>query len=1354
MMLITTVADAATLLSKQYIGSVYYNFYDDGTAEATYGTLQSPENYAGDIQIRSKVQLNGKDYTVTAIGEDAFYACSKMTSIYIPNTVKSIGLTAFYGCKGLTEVEIPNSVDSIADKAFQECTKLTAVTIPNSVTYLGSYVFYDCSRLASIEIPNSVTSISAFTFYYCSNLTSIKIPNSVTSIGDYAFYWCSHLTSIEIPNSVTYIGNKAFLNCDGLTSMEIPNSVTYIGSDAISYCDGLTSISLSNSLKAIQSCCFEYCTNLLSVTVPNSVTSIYASAFYNCSKLRTVTIPNSVTSISPSAFSGCSQCIVYLCNELISPTNSVFSSVKKVSSCDNVPMPVEINYAFFYTGEEQLYNIPENSCYTVTGNRRTEEGTQQVVVKLKDGFTWTNGTADSLVFDFTIYPAKFTPEQTLINAYLGQKLSDLTLPKGCKWVDDPNTVLEYTGENKFSVYYTPDGWTKAPLLIEMTVMVAKIAIELPLADSTAYTYDGKPHTYQFKETDFYKVTNPENLTQTNAGTYTLTIALKNKAKYMWSSGSTDNLYYSFVIKKQTVEKPAADTTQYVYTGSPLTYKLKEDTALYTVSNNVQTNIGSYSVLVSLKDQTNYMWDNGSSYNQTYSFIINKNGVKKPVADTTMFMYTGEPQTYYIPANDLYIVTGNVQTYVGTYTVKVVLKDKSYYRWSDGTSNDLTFTFKIEKLKIVIPTVCDSVFTYTGKAQTYPIKPNDGFVTVIGYDNNTGKYGSDSVQTNAGTYNVILSLKDKSNSMWVKTLTDSYGSTGNQTYTFKINPAEVTSYPTDLAPNELSLETYYGKTLNDITLPAEYKWVTPSTSVGNVGVKTFAANYTPKDASNYLQTRVNLTVTVKPQLVAEPAEDQTLYYYLAKPQKYGLATTDLYTVKNNIQTNVGTYDVVVSLKDTSNYIWKTAGNNKDLVYKFVISKSNEAVFENGYNPNEINPKVQYGQKLGEVTLPTRFSWKYPDSVATVIGDNKYTVIYTPSDPVNYNSVEVEIVVNVTKRQVDYPSKDSRVFVYTGKAQTYEVGSNSLYVVSNNVQTNAGRYDVKVSLKDKVHYEWKDGTTDDIYHDFIIHTLTVEMPSVDSKSFVYDGKSHSLQIPSSAYYTVSGNKGTDAGRYEVSIILADKKNYVWENNTTADIVTSFSIAKIKVDIPAADNSSFTYTGEPQTYKIDSSALYTVTGNVQTAAGSYDVKVALNNTRNYEWIDGSTDNLVYNFYIKSINNPSSLEIVNIPSISKRTFVYDGYYHYLAVYNTEQYNVKLDSGKTVGRYSVTLSLTDKSKYVWENGSSDDVSITYVITKAPVAVPAKDTRTFTYNAKNQTYNVAKNALYNISNNVQKNAGR
>ena len=110
---------------------------------------------------------------------------------------------------------------TIGDDAFYNCTGLTSITIPNSVTSIGRYAFSGCISLTSIEIPDSVTSIGWSAFDSCIRLKSIEIPNSVTSIGEYAFAYCYDLTSVTIGNSVASIGGHAFYKCRGLASVTI-----------------------------------------------------------------------------------------------------------------------------------------------------------------------------------------------------------------------------------------------------------------------------------------------------------------------------------------------------------------------------------------------------------------------------------------------------------------------------------------------------------------------------------------------------------------------------------------------------------------------------------------------------------------------------------------------------------------------------------------------------------------------------------------------------------------------------------------------------------------------------------------------------------------------------------------------------------------------------------------------------------------------------------------------------------------------------------------------------------------------------------------------------------------------------
>ena len=282
-------------------------YYGDSTSSTTSTTYYIPSSL--------------KSVTVTGgnILYGAFYNCTGLTSVTIPDSVTSIGSDAFRGCTGLSSITIPDIVTSIGDSAFSGCSGLTSVTIGNSVTNIGSSAFSGCRGLASIIIPDSVTSIGSRAFSYCTGLTSITIPDSVTSIGSRAFDGCSGLTSITIPAGVTSIGDSAFSSCGKLQYIYITdiaawcnvsgleNLMKYGSSDKKLYLNDalVTSVTISDGVTSIPDDAFRGCTGLTSVTIPDSVTSIGSRAFYGCSGLTSITIPDSVTSIGDYAFYNC-----------------------------------------------------------------------------------------------------------------------------------------------------------------------------------------------------------------------------------------------------------------------------------------------------------------------------------------------------------------------------------------------------------------------------------------------------------------------------------------------------------------------------------------------------------------------------------------------------------------------------------------------------------------------------------------------------------------------------------------------------------------------------------------------------------------------------------------------------------------------------------------------------------------------------------------------------------------------------------------------------------------------------------------------------------------------------------------
>lgn len=351
-------------------GDLWYSITSNSTVEVTR------DNYSNltIVTIPETVTNDGTTYTVTSIGEDAFWECSSLTSVTIPYSVTSIGGSAFRDCSSLTSITIPKSVKSIGTCVFGGCNSLVSIAveegntiydsrescnaivetatntliaackvtiIPSTVTAInGAFRYTD---LISINIPSSVTNIGYAAFESCDSLISVNIPNSVTNIDDFAFWGCSSLPSITIPSSVTNIGLAAFYFCHSLSAITIPDGVKTIGNLAFAFCDSLESITIANSVTKIEAnpfvgtkfynnvsnwedsvlyidnCLIKAKESILNCVIKTDTRLIVEQAFVGCSSVATITIPKSMTNIGDKAFADCSSLTTMICEAIEVP---------------------------------------------------------------------------------------------------------------------------------------------------------------------------------------------------------------------------------------------------------------------------------------------------------------------------------------------------------------------------------------------------------------------------------------------------------------------------------------------------------------------------------------------------------------------------------------------------------------------------------------------------------------------------------------------------------------------------------------------------------------------------------------------------------------------------------------------------------------------------------------------------------------------------------------------------------------------------------------------------------------------------------------------------------------------------
>ncbi len=356
----------------------------------------------GKVNLPSTVDLEGNQYTVVTIGNNAFKGCTSVSEIIIPESVRTIGSQSFGQCSSLTSILIPNSVTSIGANCFRDCSKLSEVTLSESITTIPDYSFINCKSLKSIVLPEKINKIGLYAFKDCSSLSKVYSRiNSPFKYGSNAFQGIGSLCALHVPEGTkdaylaitgwtksvfkggvvegdnvltageTFISKSAegidvlytIKDIDEMTIIVGSESVTAIGVDVkgnVTIPETIEYNGSSYQVVGVANNGFKECAGLTGINLPNTIATLGTYSFYGCSALKSIIIPSLVNTIPLYAFEGCtSLSSVTLPEGLTAINNHGFAKCESLKSIDLPSTLKRIGWlAFSETGLIEV-TIPE-----------------------------------------------------------------------------------------------------------------------------------------------------------------------------------------------------------------------------------------------------------------------------------------------------------------------------------------------------------------------------------------------------------------------------------------------------------------------------------------------------------------------------------------------------------------------------------------------------------------------------------------------------------------------------------------------------------------------------------------------------------------------------------------------------------------------------------------------------------------------------------------------------------------------------------------------------------------------------------------------------------------------------------
>lgn len=796
---------------------------------------------------------------------------------------------------------------------------------------------------------------------------------------------------------------------------------------------------------------------------------------------------------------------------------------------------------------------------------------------------------------------------------------------------------------------------------EYTFTVETFKVAAPQLTADSFVYNGEEQTVSLTDDTYVDIS--ANV-QTDKGDYKAVAALKDKANYEWTAGGKADIELPWSITAKDITLKAETSVDKTYDGDAYDfsgYTVKGADGFYD-RDNVKVTVSAGDIYVPGSYGITVSHDANDNYNVTVDPTDAKLTINKAVLTVTAkdaeIEYTGNIIAFEFDITAGKVGEDDVQidgvTYkqngvavapqeTGTYDVTFTLKgaNAAYYTANATqvkvTPQTATAPEGMTSESIVLPADDDMIYDGEAHVATLEYEATDGNTYGIIYHNGTS-YVDEAV--NAGEYTVHVYKNTKTNivveiskTMTVEKkilLSDDIKFTSGGKLSFTYSGAEnvVTAIATGVKGEDVALTTLYDGGDKAPVDAGEYT-VTFASANGNYAV----------DES------VSYEMTVAKANVNAPKADGLVYN---GTEQIAFSENSLYTAGGVIAaTDVSEEGYTATFTLTSdNYKWSNEGDEvREISVKWNIVPAtvtitvSDAEKEKVYDGAALTPE----ELAALFVAPDKIGGGKVEIVVTVkdggevLNAGVYTVMAKLND-INYDADKAETTFTVTQATPKVTVKVQDKLLQEGD----KLSTVGIYLEEGSTPGTVSWDDSEFALaKGENVVTWTYVPEDTLNYTGATGSLTLTVGDEVLTAFELTKGPDKTEYTAFEAFDPTGIElmATFDGVHEQAVAI-DECEIVVENATADGKLTAattkvtvkygnmsveiaVSVAKIKVEIPALEQTEFEYTAQPHTVAVAEDPRYTIVkGNEETNVGKCNAVVSLTDKVNYEWADGSAE------------------------------------------------------------------------------------------------------------------------------------